>query len=201
MPAVVWATGATPLGTIAGRLRIDGVDPARPDLAPLPSLATPDDPAAVDAWLAGNPGVTAAGATTTPAYAPAPPLGAITNRLLTAGALSVFTPAAVAPSPALHLLAGDHVIAMPGAGAGLLYVDGRLDITADFAFNGIVAARGGVRVASGVTVQIVGGMWLGLPAFDVGGDLTIRHDRAALDAAEALFPLPRPATIAGLLDR
>jgi hypothetical protein len=52
-----------------------------------------------------------------------------------------------------------------------------------------------------VSVQIDGGMWLGLPAFDVAGDVTVRHDRAALDAAGALFPLPRPMAIAGILDR
>jgi hypothetical protein len=201
MPAVVWVNASAPLGTVGGRLRLDGVDPARPDLAPLPALATPDDPAAVDAWLAASSGVATVGATPPAAYTPAPPLVAIASRLIDAGAFPVFTPAAVVPTPGLHLVTGDHLIATPGTGAGILYVDGRLDIAADFAFNGIVAARGGVHVASGVSVQIAGGMWLGAPAFDVDGDLTVRHDRAALDAAGALFPLPRPATIAGLVDR
>jgi hypothetical protein len=201
MPAVVWVAASTPLGTIGGRLLIDGVDPARPDLPALPALAAPDDPAGVDAWFAANSGATTGGPTPPAVYAPAPPLAAITTRLLAAGALPAFAPGPVMPPAALHLTSGDQVIATPGSGAGILYVDGRLDIVADFAFNGIVAARGGVRVASGVTVQIAGGMWLGVPAFDVGGDVTVRYDRAALDTADALFPLPRPATIAGLLDR
>jgi hypothetical protein len=201
MPAVVWTTGSTPLGTVGGRLRIDGVDAARPDLAPLPGFATPDDPALVDAWLAANPGVSTVGATRRAAWAPGPPVQAIASRLLGSGAIPTFTPTTVPSPPALHFVAGDTGISTPGMGAGILYVDGRLDIMADFAFSGIVAARGGVQVASGVRVQIDGGMWLGLPAFDVGGDVTVRHDRAALDAAGALFPLPRPAVIAGLLDR
>jgi hypothetical protein len=126
---------------------------------------------------------------------------AIASRLVGAGALTGFTPAAVMPPPTLALVAGDAAITTRGTGAGVLYVDGRLDITTDFAFNGVVAARGGVHVASGVRVQIAGGLWLGTLAFDVAGDVDIRHDRAALDAADALFRFPRPATIAGLVDR
>jgi hypothetical protein len=200
MPAVVWAATSA-LGSVPGRLRIEGVDPARPDLPALPAIATGDDAGAVDAWLAANPGVTSAGVGSPAAYAPSPPLAAVTNRLVAAGALPGFTPSTIMPAAALHVVIGDHVIATPGAGAGILWVDGRLDITADFAFNGIVAARGGVGVASGVSVQIAGGMWLGAPAFDVAGDLVVRHDRAAIDAAGALFPFPRPATVAGLVDR
>ncbi len=198
-PAAVWATGSA-LGTVSGRLAIDGVDPGRPDLAPLPAIATPDDPAAVDAWLAATAGATVS-ATPRPAWTPSPPMVAIASRLVAAGALSGFTPAVAMPPPTLAVVAGDATIATPGAGAGVLYVDGRLDITADFAFNGVVAARGGVHVASGVHVQIAGSLWLGTPAFDVAGDVAVRHDRAALDAADAVFRLPRPATVAGLVDR
>jgi hypothetical protein len=201
VPAGVWAAGGAALGSVGGRLELDGVDASRPDLAPLAAVASPDDPALVDAWIAAHPGVRLAGDTGPPTYAPPPPLPAVATRLVAGGALSAFIPAAVAPPPGLHMVPGDLVIATPGAGAGILYVDGRLDIQADFAFSGIVAVRGGVHVASGVGVRVAGGLWLGLPAFDVDGDVLVRHDRAALDAAAALFPLPRRAAIAGLLDR
>jgi hypothetical protein len=58
-----------------------------------------------------------------------------------------------------------------------------------------------VRVASGATLRIAGALWLGAPALDVAGQLVVRHDRAALDAADALFRLPRRARIVGLVDR
>jgi len=99
------------------------------------------------------------------------------------------------------VMPGDLTIASTGFGAGILYVDGHLDIVTNFAFNGVVAARGGVGVANGVTVRVAGGIWVGAPAFDVRGDLVVTHDRAALDAAAALLPFPRRPTIAGLVDR
>jgi hypothetical protein len=147
------------------------------------------------------PGVVLAGGTTPPIHAPPPPLLEIAARLTAAGANPIFVPATGTPPPALYVVAGDLTVATAGAGAGVLYVDGRLDIQADFAFSGIVAARGGVGVASGATLRIAGGVWAGSPAFDVSGDAGVRHDRAALDAAEALFPFPRRAAVAGLVDR
>ena len=83
----------------------------------------------------------------------------------------------------------------------MLAVEGRLDIQADFAFSGIVAASGGVSVANGVTLQIRGGMWAGPPALNVAGELVVVHDRAAIDAVDGLFRLPRRAAVAGLVDR
>jgi hypothetical protein len=201
VPAVVWTTGVAALGSVAGRLQIDGVDATRPDLSPLAAIASPDDPALVDAWLAGAPGVTLAAATGMPEYAPAPPLPAVASRLAGQGASPTFVPSAGAPWPGVYAIGGDLVIATPGAGSGLLYVDGRLDIQADFAFSGVVAARGGVGVATGVSARVAGAIWLGEPGFALGGDLGVRHDRAALDVADALFPFPRRADVAGLVDR
>jgi hypothetical protein len=201
VPAVVWTTGVAALGSVAGRLQIDGVDTLRPDLPPLTGIASPDDPALVDAWLAGTPAVTLAGATGAPEYAPAPPLPAVAGRLAAWGAAATFAPNAAAPPPGLYVVGGDLVIATPGAGAGVLYVEGRLDIQADFAFSGIVAASGGVGVATGTSLRVAGAVWLGDPGFDVAGDAVLRHDRAALDAADALFPLPRRAEIAAIVDR
>lgn len=201
VPAVVWATGAAGLGSVTGRLVIDGVDAARADLRPLAGLASSDDPALVDAWLTASPGVSFVGATAAAEYAPAPPLLAVSSRLVAVGALPAFAPSPAAPPPTLHAVSGDLVIAGPGVGAGVLCVDGRLDIGADFAFNGVVAATGGIYVASGVVARVAGAVWVGTPAFDVRGELLVVHDRAALDAAAALAPFPRRSSIAGLVDR
>ena len=201
LPAVVWAERASPLGFVMGAVEIDGVDPARPDLPPLPAIASPEDPAAVDAWLHTTPAVTVAGATESPRYAPHPPLGnLLAARLALQGARAEFVPAAIPSPPALHAVPGDLIIATPGYGAGFLAVAGRLDIQADFAFSGIVGVSGGVGVASGATLRIAGGLWVGATGLDVAGTLAVRHDRAATDAVEALFRLPRPATVAGLVD-
>jgi hypothetical protein len=201
VPSVVWSADGAALGSVAGRLRLDGVDAARPDLPPLRGLTSPDDPAVVDAWLAATPNASVAAGSGPPAFAPPPPLPAVATRMVARGALPTFTPTAVVPSPALHVVFGDLAIASAGTGAGILYVDGRLDIDADFAFSGIVAVRGGIHVASGVGVRIAGGLWLDRPGLDVAGDLLVQHDRAALDAASGLLPFPRRAAIAGLVDR
>jgi len=199
-PAVVWAERAA-LGFVGGRIDVDGVDPARPDLAALPAFATPDDPAIADAWIAANAGVTIAGGTPAAEIAPAPPLGAVLwGRLAASGASPVFASAATPPPPTLQAIDGAVIVGSPGYGSGVLVVRDRLDIDADFAFSGIVAASGGVRVANGATLRIAGALWLGAPTLDVAGQLVVRHDRAALDAADALFRLPRRARIAGLVD-
>ena len=202
LPALLWAESAAALGHVGGRVELDGVDPARPDLPALPALVSPDDPALADAWIAGTPGIFITGATARAEFAPAPRLrDTLSTRLIDHGALPAFTPAPTPPPLALHAVAGDLVIATAGYGTGVLAVDGRLDIQADFAFSGVVAASGGVGVASGATLRIGGGLWLGAPAFDVAGLLVVRHDRTAVDAVDARFRLPRRAAVAGVVDR
>jgi hypothetical protein len=200
LPAVVWATSGM-LGRVAGHVTIDGVDHGRPDLAPLAAVASPDDPAVVDAWLRAVPAVVPVGPTAPASYAPPPPLAEVATRLVAGGATAAFTPAPTPPPPTLHAIAGDLAITTAGFGAGVLEVDGRLDIQADFAFSGVVAASGGVGVANGATLRIGGALWVGAPAFDCDGTIALEHDRAALDAAHALFPLPRRASVAGMVDR
>ncbi len=167
----------------------------------LPGIATPDDPATVDGWTNGLPGVVLPPGTARAIHAPAPPILDVAARLVAAGAVPTFVPMAGAPPPTRYVVAGDLTILTTGAGAGILYVDGRLDIRADCAFSGLVVARGGVAVASGVTFDVAGGVWAGSPAFDVSGDAVVHHDRAAIDAAEALLPFPRLAAVAGIVDR
>jgi hypothetical protein len=127
LPALVWAERASPLGFVTGRVELDGVDPARPDVPPLPAIAAPEDPSGVDAWLAATPAVTIAGATGLPRWAPWPPLGGIlATRLGAQGAATVFVPAPAPPPLALHAVPGDLVVDTAGHGAGFLAVAGRL---------------------------------------------------------------------------
>jgi hypothetical protein len=200
-PAVVWATDGATLGGVPGRLTLDGIDPARADLAPLAALGAPADPSALDAWLASA-SVAVAPGTGAPIHAAAAPLAAVAARLAALGAAPAFAPTPTPPAPALYAVSGDLVLGTAGVGTGLLFIERRLDIEADFAFNGLVVAAGGVRVARGVVLRVDGALWLGGdPMLDVEGDATIRLDRAALDVAGGLAPLPRPATIVGLMDR
>jgi hypothetical protein len=151
--------------------------------------------------MTGLPGVVLAAGTGPAIHAPSPPILDVGARLAAAGAAPIFIPAPGSPAPARYVVAGDLTVATAGAGAGPPDLDGRLDIQADCAFSGIVVARGGVAVASGVTAHITGGVWAGSPAFDVSGELVVRHDRAAIDAAEAQLPFPRLAAVAGIVDR
>lgn len=200
-PALVWATSGVDLGAVSGRLSIIGADPDRPDLPPLAAFATPDGPGPVDDWLAATSEVVLGPGTRLPEFAPAPPLGGMAARFAALGAPAAFVPDLAAPPPSLHAVPDDVVVATPGFGAGILYVDGRLDIRADFAFSGVVVARGGLIVAVGAVLRVAGSLWVGAPALDVAGNAVVQYDRAALDAADALDRLPRRAVLAGLVDR
>ncbi|MGH7896008.1 MAG: hypothetical protein ACREQL_15155 [Candidatus Binatia bacterium] len=201
-PSVLWARDAASLGGVSGALALDGVDARRPEASPLPGIASGADPTLADAWLAANPSVTLAAATGTAAHAPPPPIADLAALLL---GLVGWTPIVVAPgppAPTLQATSGDLVIATPGFGAGLLYVEGRLDIRADFSFSGLVVAVGGVRLASGATFAVDGAVWVGgAPALDLAGSATMRYGLAALEAVDALVPLPRRAAVVGLEDR
>jgi hypothetical protein len=198
-PGLVWtASPATP-GSVGGTLLLD----ARGGSAP--AVAGPGDPLALDGWLGATPGATVAAPA--PAFAPAPPLAALSARLAAAGAAPTLALAPIGgppPPPRLTRVAGDLTLATPGVGAGLLFIDGILDIGADFSFSGVVAAAGGVRLASGASFTVDGSLWLGAPAgaaLDLAGTATVRDDAAAVAAADALLPLPRRAVVAGMEDR
>jgi hypothetical protein len=158
----------------------------------------------MDAWLVTMPGVASAAGTGAPLYAPAPPLPELAARMVALGAAPIFVPSAP-PAPAtVTLVPGDLVFDVGGAGTGVLFVQGRLDIRANFSFSGVVVAGGGLVVASGARFDLAGTLWLGAaagaPALDVAGTVTVRHDVAALGAAEALVPLPRRARAVGMQD-
>jgi hypothetical protein len=198
-PSPLWVADPGVLGPMAGSLVLDGRDPLRPDLPPLPAVVGPADAGALDAWIAATTTTVAPG-TPAAAFHPPPPLADLAPRLAAVGASPVFAPAPSLPPPGYHLVAGDLVVATPGFGAGFLYVDGRLDITADFAFSGIVVARGGLRLDGGSTLTVDGSLWIGAAPFDLAGDALLRHQRAAVDAIDAIVPLPRRPVVRGVVD-
>ncbi len=203
VPAVVWATDAATLPPVMGTLDVgttDALDPSRPPLAP---LAAPGEPEDLDAWLGANASrVRLVGAATAPRVAPPPPLVELAARLRAAGAATggIFVTAGV-PPPVVAVVAGDLTIGAALRGAGLLVVDGLLDIQDSFEFTGIVVASNGVRVGSGARLAIDGGLWLGgNPSLVVDGTASVTANAAAVDLADGLATLPRLAVPWSSLD-
>jgi hypothetical protein len=207
VPALLWLPDPPLPGTITGDVALDGADAQDPSAPGWAALAAPADPAALDAWVASEGLRVALTDRTEPALAaPAPPLPALAARLGAAGAAgSEALVEGGAPSASLVHVQGDLVVTRPLRGAGLLLVEGTLDIRETLAFTGIVAASGGVRISGGASLNVDGALWLGAPASGepsllVSGRLAVRQDRAAIDAADRLLTLPRRAVLLGLRD-
>ncbi|HEV7731561.1 MAG TPA: hypothetical protein VGR62_05330 [Candidatus Binatia bacterium] len=206
-PALVWLARPTPPASIGGLLVLDGVDvddSARPAVA---SIAGPGDPASLDAWIAAQGGhVERTTPDAAPRFSPPPPLAELAARAVAAGAAPGGTFVATPPAPAmLTRVPADLVVATPLVGAGLLIVEGRLDIMASFEFSGVVVAAGGVRVAEGARLVVRGGLWLGpsdpaAPLLEVEGDVTVQASADAVAVADDLLPLPRRARVGGISD-
>jgi hypothetical protein len=189
--ALLWLGAPPGDTTIAGTLVLDGS--AAPDS--VSALAAPADPLALDAWvMAQGPHLVATTPTGAPITGPGPPLAALATRLR-----------AVAGGPSgLRPPLGDTWVNQPGSGAGLLVVEGLLDIQSTFAFTGVVVASG-VRVRAGASLAITGALWLGAgsgdqPPLGVDGVLRITHSQAAIDAVDQSFTLPRRAHLLGMRD-
>ena len=205
VPALLWL-GATPGADLAGELTLEGAaadDAAAPDWS---GLAAPDDPAALDRWLANQgPHLVASARTQAALHADPPPLAALLERVRAAGPRGgeSLVPTE-APPAALALVEGDLVVSGALHGAGLLVVGGALDIRGALDFTGVVVVASGIRVADGAQLTIAGALWAGPPAaavpLDVSGRVALRQQRAALVAADQLLPLPRRPRLLGLRD-
>jgi len=202
VPALLWLTDAAALEDVHGSLTLTGTDATRPT-APLAPLAAPFDPAALDAWLAGQaPSVVVSPPARAPLRASPPPLAELAARARAAGAAPGGTLVATgAPPLALTLIAGDLHVTSLGRGQGLLFVDGLLDITGTFEFSGLVVASGGIRVASAARLDVAGAVWLGSGAtLAIDGEARVAADGAAVEAADGLLPLPRRAVLTSMRD-
>ena len=205
VPALLWVEAAS-IGRVTGSLALDGADPSRPLAPPRSTVAAAEDPAALDTWIAGQGGAIAVSPGTTAAmWAMPPPLAVLAARATSAGASSpAVTLVATPPATlALTLSAGDLSITDARFGAGVLIVDGVLRIAAPFAFTGIVAAPGGLQIDAPGIATVQGAVWLtttGPDALVVEGGMSVVASAAALEAADALLPLPRRAVLASVLD-
>jgi hypothetical protein len=200
VPALLWFTALPPAGSVAGAVVLEGADPADPSSAEWAGLAAPEDPATLDRWLADEgAAVTASGGTVPPIAALPPPLDALRDRLQAAGPAAESLVSVGSPPPVLGLVEGDLTVSATLQGAGVLFVEGRLDIQGSLDFTGIVIATGGLRVGPGGSFAVHGAVWSG-PLLDVDGTLSVTHDGAAVAAADGLLPLPRRAVLLGQRD-
>src|SRR5881628_961851 len=143
VPAIVWLGGSRTAGAVRGTLDVDGSDAADPSAAPSAMVAAPSDPLTLDAWLAGEGAHVTTHGTSPPLTAPSPPFSGLLARLTAAGEVTTLPPAGTLPG-GLARAPGDLVVDTPLSGAGLLFVDGVLDIQSSFDFTGVVVALGGV---------------------------------------------------------
>jgi hypothetical protein len=206
VPALLWL-GATPGANVPGTFALDGADGDGASASDWAGLAAPDDPDALDRWLAGEGARVTSSARTQPALrSPPPPLAALAERLRAAGArgAEALVPTGT-PPPSLALVEGDLVVTDALSGAGLLFVAGLLDIRGALDFTGVVVAAGGLRVAGGGRFTVGGALWAGAPApggplLDVAGSLALRQQSGAIAAADRLLALPRRPVLLGVRD-
>ena len=197
--ALLWLSAPPEAGAITGVALLDGADAT----VPLASLAAPADPETLDAWLAAESlALEISPDTAPPVSASTPPLAELGARVLAAAhAGSEALVSSGAPAVGLTHVA-DLAVDDVRLGAGLLFVDGWLEVRGSLAFQGVVVVTGGLRVAPGATLAVDGGLWLGVgsPTLTVEGVLVLHHDPAAIAAADAVLPLPRRAVVAGARD-
>jgi len=198
--ALVWL-GRSPLdASIAGAIALDGTDVADPS-ADAASLAAPEWPERLDAWLAAEAGpIVTTARTRPPLTATAPPLIALDARIQAAGPAGAEALVPGTPVPMLTRVAGGLVVAASLHGAGLLFVDGTLDIAGALDFTGLVVVSGDLHIRPGASLSVAGGLWTGAGSLVVDGGLAVRQDGAALAAADGLLPLPRTAVLLGQRD-
>ena len=203
-PALLWLSALPASGAVVGELALDGADPSDATAADAAGIAAPGEPEALDAW-AGRTAVTATPRTGPPVSAPSPPLTGLFARLRAAGPAGAGALVTGTPPTARTLVEGDLVVETPLRGAGLLAVDGFLDVQSTLDFSGVVVATRGIRVTSSGRLTVAGALWLGPGEYPEGplrldGALALRQSKAAVTAADGLLPLPRLAVLFGLRD-
>ncbi|MFN8544307.1 MAG: hypothetical protein U0807_08870 [Candidatus Binatia bacterium] len=201
---LLWAAAPDRMGSVTGLLDLDGHDASDPGARPLAALGGPTDPSDLDDWIGAAAGlVRTSPGTEAPVATPEPPLAALVTRARATAPTGVLVPSGPVPV-SITLANGDLTIGGPLLGAGLLVVDGVLDVQAMLDFAGVIVATQGLRVTPGATLTLRGEAWLGAPAtgptLTVAGTVRIEQDHAAVSAADALLALPRRAVPAGLVD-
>ena len=99
-------------------------------------------------------------------------------------------------TPRFTVVNGDASAETVTSGTGALYVTGRLRVSGQLDFHGLVAAAGGVELVAGGTLRLCGGLWAGgSPALDARGTGFVRASTAALRTARTVAPLPALARV------
>jgi hypothetical protein len=198
--ALLWLSTPPESGSITGTASLDGGDPD----TPLASVAAPADPETLDAWVgAEGTHLEISPLTLAPVFGPPPPLADLGARVLAgAHAGGEALVAGGAPPAAVIHVAGDLTVDDTRHGGGLLFVDGLLEVRGQLEFEGVVVATGGIHVASGASLTVAGGLWLGVasPTLAVEGGLVLRRAPDAVATADALLPLPHRASVASARD-
>jgi hypothetical protein len=196
--ALVWLAGGPGGSTVNGSAILDGrgADP------PWAALAAPVDAETLDGWLAGLPNLDAGNAAP-PRFAAPPPLAALAVRAAAAapGGTTPIVPSPGIPASAVSFAPADLPLDGAWAGAGVLVVDGVLEVRGSLQFAGVVAATRGIAVRAGAALVVTGAVWAGgVDPLAVAGTLDVRRDDAAVDAADAMLPLPRLPRLLGIRD-
>jgi hypothetical protein len=103
---------------------------------------------------------------------------------------------------------GDGIFVRTGAvrmrdaqGSGLLLIDGALEVSGTFGFDGLIAVAGDLRVDSGADVQVAGAVVQGAPgsAVVLQGRGRIAYSHAVVERLAATYPsvLPMRARLSG----
>src|SRR5262249_53292173 len=135
--AVLWLDRSPTAETVGGTVVLDGVGgESGPGIA---AVAAPAEPDALGRGVAaaGDHVATTTG-TTPPIAGPPPPLTGILARIAAASPRGLDALVPGVPVPTAALVAGDVVLDTPRRGAGILFVDGTLDIASAFDFTGLV---------------------------------------------------------------
>jgi hypothetical protein len=184
---------------VAATATFDGADHAPGDppgaaSGPGPPVAAAATPVA-DVPVALPGGVQdAGGAAVTAAPAAAIDAEDFAVRLVSAG-----PPAGPLPlgtfGPAALRVVGDATLAAPAVGAGVLIVEGSLDVNVPVEVRGAVIVLGRLRVAAEGTLSVRGWLWVegrgAGPAVTADGPLSVIYSSEAVAEADRLFRLPR----------
>lgn len=105
-------------------------------------------------------------------------------------------------SPRITHITGDATISGTIEGYGVLVVDGSLDIAGNFAYHGLVIARGDIGVQINGNAGVYGSMIIGASQqqdagyeLDIRGNAHVSYDSCALAAADGWAPLPKAAKV------